>query len=222
MNEIPLYEQRSGEIAMPTILTKPGALLLTLSLGFICAAADRGAQGAAPEQATAIADTVHKLAAVEPPNKDIPIDVPAAARPLLTQLKHELRDLILSALNDPASRTENAVQPAESIIKKLEVCGLGLRLTSRLFCSRSQTTTVGTNRRGWPWANTASRWPTSASSRWTLGYLSDLTFIATLSSATVSLACPPSRSFPRISSTSGSGYLGRKRGGGPFPRWWIS
>jgi hypothetical protein len=95
-------------------------LLFVLLLG----AAQLGAQGAADEQAAAIADAVHKLAAIRPANKELPYDVPQAARPLLTQLKHGLRDLILDTINDPASSGVNPTQLTRSVLQKLEAVGV--------------------------------------------------------------------------------------------------
>jgi hypothetical protein len=95
-------------------------LLFVLVLG----AARLGARVAAHEQAAAVADTVHKLAAVRPADVELPYDVPQAAQPLLTQLKHGLRDLILDTISDRASGGVNTTQLTRSVLQKLKSVGV--------------------------------------------------------------------------------------------------
>ncbi len=103
---------------------KPVALMLLLLFVMVLGVTGLGAQGAVPDQAAAVAETVHRLAAIRPPNEEIPTDVPQAARPLLTQLKHELRNLILNTVNDPASRGLNTMQLTQSVLQKLKTAGV--------------------------------------------------------------------------------------------------
>jgi hypothetical protein len=52
--------------------------------------------------------------------EDLPYDVPEAARPLLTELKHQLRDLILRTLNAAHKQVVDADQLTAEVFKELE------------------------------------------------------------------------------------------------------
>ncbi len=95
-------------------------LLFATGLG----ASNLSAQSRALDRATSIVQTVRKLAAVELPDEDLHYNVPAAARPLLTQLKHGLRDLVLSEINDPASRGLNSTQFTQAVLQELKTVGV--------------------------------------------------------------------------------------------------
>jgi hypothetical protein len=68
-----------------------------------------------------IRDTVAALSSIRHPGseEDLPYDVPEAARPLLSRLKHQLRDLILTVLNDPRNQGDTPGQLTEEVQREL-------------------------------------------------------------------------------------------------------
>ena len=99
-------------------------MLLPFAFAVILASFNLEAQPSEESQATEIADTVHKLAGIVPADKELPYDVPEPARPLLTQLKHQLRDLVVNTLNDPAFRTADSTQLTGSVASRLRAAGI--------------------------------------------------------------------------------------------------
>jgi hypothetical protein len=81
----------------------------------------------ASPQATTIVETVRQLRAIEVP--EFPsTDVPTPARVLLTQLKHQLRDLIAKTLNDPSKQTLTPGEIRAVILDRLQSEGVELKL----------------------------------------------------------------------------------------------
>jgi hypothetical protein len=76
----------------------------------------------AAEPSSSIRDTVAALEEIRYPGPegDLPYGVPEAARPLLTQLKHQLRHLILSALNAPQNQVVDAGHLTDDVLKELD------------------------------------------------------------------------------------------------------
>ncbi len=85
-----------------------------------------GFAGVATAATSNIQDTVSALGAIHSPNadNDLPYDVPEAVRPLLTTLKHQLRDLILSTLNSDHSPTLQTDQLTAELLQELERQGV--------------------------------------------------------------------------------------------------
>jgi hypothetical protein len=86
-----------------------GLLAGCLALGLLAAAAPgRCAEGGAAEQAARVARTAESLHRV--PVEDMDTDVPAAARPLLSRLKQELRALVAARLATAGERPAAALR----------------------------------------------------------------------------------------------------------------
>lgn len=74
------------------------------------------------EPPPSIHGTVVALEAIRYPGleNDLPYDVPEAARPLLTQLKHQLRELILSTLDAPQNQGAAPGRLTAEVLRQLE------------------------------------------------------------------------------------------------------
>jgi hypothetical protein len=72
-------------------------------------------------QSGSIAQTVTSLRAIK---ADVFTPLPAAARPLLTRLKHQLRDLILTTLNAPGAQQQTSLRLRASILTRLKRAGV--------------------------------------------------------------------------------------------------
>ncbi len=68
-----------------------------------------------------VRDTAAALAGIRHPYSDVdlPYDVPESARPLLTQLKHQLRDLILGTLNASPNRSPDPGRLTAGVLSEL-------------------------------------------------------------------------------------------------------
>jgi hypothetical protein len=77
-------------------------------------------------QTSTIAETVRQLKTVEVADFP-PTDVPAAARPLLKQLKHQLRDLIAETLNEHHHRQRSPDETRAAILDRLRSLGVILK-----------------------------------------------------------------------------------------------
>jgi hypothetical protein len=69
---------------------------------------------------SSIAETIHKLQQFRTENEDIP----SAARPLLTRLKHQLRDFISAEINTQENRRKSAELLQASILSDLRASGV--------------------------------------------------------------------------------------------------
>ena len=80
----------------------------------------------AQPQVTAIRSTVAALQKIQPPpdEREHPEGVPEAARPLLKQLKHQLRDLIAATLNAQSANLGERDRLAEDLIGTLKSGGV--------------------------------------------------------------------------------------------------
>src|SRR6267143_1399834 len=83
----------------------------------------------ATSQTSSITDTVRSLRAIGYPDES-ENDVPPLGRPLLTQLKHQLRDLIAETLNERGQRARTPQQIRSAVLRHLKELGVGLKPVS--------------------------------------------------------------------------------------------